>query len=354
MHMIKRYHIGIGLFTILFLLLFSSVNVKTVYGATVSELREFIGVADEKKEDTDENNYEVIIENEGDSSKNSESSSGTSSIDHLELKLVGLQVDLDQCIKENASSIDIVSIADQFYATYIDKEEAKKSQYYSNVYDSINNSSLTDSNYSESSIKDSDFSIGSIGSSTPSIVDGPKYIVTPWGYILNSDGSTSEKNLGVDFGASEGANILAQWNGVVTNVEKDSITGGSTVTIYHGNGLYTKYSHIKALNNITVGYEVYQKECIGTCMDTTYAEPYKDNHVFFQVSLDGEYINPLIVYGDNGKTLYEYWYKTHSEVNVVEEGEEYFIEESIEDILNPENYIHGSADEVIYPDFNME
>ena len=350
--MVKRMALEIGLLATLFLLIYSSVYVNVCYGATVLDLKEMLGVANENSDKTEENKYEVIVENDEGSSNNSSTSGNTSSIEHLSSKMVSLEVELDQLIEQNSPTISIVSKANEVYDTYIQKEKAEKQQNQS-LYSSVNSSSITDSGYSQASVKDSDFSIGSIGGSTPSIVDGPKYIVTPWGYFKNSDGSLSEKNLGIDFGASEGSNILSQWNGIITNVEKDDVTGSKKVTIYHGNGLYTQYSHVNTLDHIVAGYEVSQKECIGTCVNTEYAEPYKENHIFFQVSLDGEYINPLLIYGDNGKTLYEYWYKTHSEVNVVEDDEEYFLEESLDDILNPENYVKGNAEEVIYPDFNM-
>lgn len=216
------------------------------------------------------------------------------------------------------------------------------------------NSSLMANSYSKKNIEsvNSDtFDIGYIGDKAPCIVDGQFKLVTPWGFTKKaSESNYGNKFLGIELYAKENSAIVSQWNGVVVEIGNDDSNKAQYIKIYHGNGIYTVYRHINAANDIAIGDKVGQSQTIGYAVNTTNSEPEKLNHVMYQLEIDDEYINPLLIYGSSGKYIYEQWLTTTSYDNVVEYGEKYYNDIEVNtDIDNTDN-----PPEVLYPDFNIE
>ena len=89
--------------------------------------------------------------------------------------------------------------------------------------------------------------------------------------------------------------IISQWNGVVSKVKDDK------VIIEHGPALRTEY---KGLKNIKVkaGDKVNQYDVLGKLKGKTLS---------FAIELDGEYIDPMRVYGVDGVKEYLNWVATN-------------------------------------------
>lgn len=177
------------------------------------------------------------------------------------------------------------------------------------------------------SIQTLDYNIGYIGQYAVSPVKKYFKIVEPYGFnkaIYQSE--YQSKLLGIKLRAQVGDNIVSQWNGVVVSIERDLSNKMYKIKIYHGNSLYTEYSHVNPKEGLNIGAIVYQGELIGTAMDTSDYEPYLDNHIFYQIKIDGTYINPLLIYGTQGKQAYEAWMRSTDTVNLVEEGEVYYLD----------------------------
>jgi murein DD-endopeptidase MepM/ murein hydrolase activator NlpD len=79
--------------------------------------------------------------------------------------------------------------------------------------------------------------------------------------ILN--GIPKSPHYGLDFAASEGTNILAMLDGVVTLSEKDLYYTGGTVIFDHGHGISTLYMHMKDIH-VKKGQNIKQGDIIGT------------------------------------------------------------------------------------------
>lgn len=95
----------------------------------------------------------------------------------------------------------------------------------------------------------------------------------------------------IDFFAEEGTPVLAVYDGTVLNVET-SIIEGTTVTIDHGNGLYSIYNSLADGDSVTVGQTVKQGDVIGE-VSITNRQEYKDGaHLHFEVMENGELIDP--------------------------------------------------------------
>lgn len=218
-----------------------------------------------------------------------------------------------------------------------------------NQYSEIIKSSFSESEVAE--ISSLSYNIGYIGASAPCIVEKYFKLVTPWGFTKHASEETyGEKMLGIDLYAKEGDKIISQWNGMVVDIGPDDSNEMQYIKIYHGNSTYTIYSHVYPTDRIYVGTKVTQGQIIAEAANTYEYETNKDNHVFYQVRLNGEFINPILVYGNRGQQIYETWLTSYAYDNVVESGEEYFNSKDEEWKIEDKKDIH----EVIFPDFNLE
>lgn len=344
----------VGLATALLLMNCSAFSVIVGYGSTVNDLREYLGIAVDEQESAKDKVYEVEISGGKNSSDKSGTSESTSSSGQSEINLAKLEGRFKQSIQNESSAKVLVNLVNSIVSTKEEIDNSVKNQYYQ---DMMNTSDVVSDSFSDAEeeldLMSGNYMIGDIGSNAISVVDGHKVLVTPWGYMLDSNNNLSEKLLGIDLFAQPGDNICSQWQGVIESV-KDDGNGGSTITIYHGNRLYTQYSHVTPLQGISAGEQVNQGEIIGTAIETTIKEHTKDNHIFYQINIDNEYINPLLIYGDSGERLYDNWYKSSTDTNLIEEGEEYFKTEPDFSYSDTEKYTQGNADVVLYPDFNLD
>ena len=196
-----------------------------------------------------------------------------------------------------------------------------------------------------------DFNIGNIGSQAISVVDNRMTLVTPWGFTKHASEEkfSTSKMLGVNLYALPNDAIKSQWNGVVVEIGNDTqMEGYEYIKVYHGNYLYTTYSHVVSEDGLKVGSKVHQGMTIGYACDTTdYSN--LDNHIFYQISLDGQFINPIFIYGPKGQKLYESWLTSYPYDNVVESGESYFNGNDYDP-----DWDKGVVPDVIYPDFNKD
>ena len=125
---------------------------------------------------------------------------------------------------------------------------------------------------------------------------------------------------GIDLYAGEGNNVLALWNGVISNIyqtDKD----GMVVEISHGEDLKTIYKHLKNVI-VEVGESVKQYDIIGTIMRFDFGEK---SHLHLSVFLDGEYVNPIYLFGNKGLyALREYVSNTSGNYGALMEVESNF------------------------------
>lgn len=100
-----------------------------------------------------------------------------------------------------------------------------------------------------------------------------------------------ESHKAIDFFAEEGTPVLAVYGGTVSNIETTLLTG-TTVTIDHGNGLYTVYNSLESGDDVFVGQKVLQGAEIGVVSVTNRQESAGGAHLHFQVIENGAAIDP--------------------------------------------------------------
>ncbi|MBO7149580.1 MAG: M23 family metallopeptidase [Clostridia bacterium] len=109
--------------------------------------------------------------------------------------------------------------------------------------------------------------------------------------VYNSTLGRFTAHLAIDFFAPEGSDVLAVYDGTILSVETTFLQG-TTVTIDHGNGLYSIYNSLADGDSVAVGQVVKQGDVIGQ-VSTSNRQEYKDGaHVHFSVKEGGELINP--------------------------------------------------------------
>ena len=95
----------------------------------------------------------------------------------------------------------------------------------------------------------------------------------------------------IDFFAEDGAPVYAAYDGVISDIETTLLTG-TTITVDHGNGLYTVYNSLTDGDKVFVGQSVKQGAQIGTVSSSNRQEAAEGAHLHFQVVENGEAINP--------------------------------------------------------------
>lgn len=100
-----------------------------------------------------------------------------------------------------------------------------------------------------------------------------------------------EAHKAIDFYAEEGTPVFAAYGGTVSDIETTLLTG-TTVTIDHGNGLFTVYNSLADGDDVFVGQTVLQGAEIGEVSVTNRQESSGGAHLHFQVIENGAAIDP--------------------------------------------------------------
>lgn len=141
-----------------------------------------------------------------------------------------------------------------------------------------------------------------IQSNLPILSGGDTYRVTsPFGWRVDPvTGQGNGQHKGIDLvlwkGYGTTAPICAAWDGVVTYV-RDSVDGfsrtqtaGNYVIIDHGDGVVTKYYHLRKDSvEVVAGEQVTAGQQIGYMGSTGYST---GAHLHFQLEIDGEPVDP--------------------------------------------------------------
>lgn len=107
----------------------------------------------------------------------------------------------------------------------------------------------------------------------------------------NSTLKRFEAHKAIDFFAEDGTPVYAAYDGVVSDVKTTLLTG-TTVTVDHGDGLFTVYNSLTDGDKVFVGQSVKQGAEIGTVSNSNRQESKEGAHLHFQVVENGEAINP--------------------------------------------------------------
>lgn len=100
---------------------------------------------------------------------------------------------------------------------------------------------------------------------------------------------------GIDIKADKTSVVVASEAGTVESIKNDP-RYGLTITIAHANGYKTIYANLLSSEFVSEGDIVEKGQTIGTVGESASFEVADDPHLHFEMTLDGEYVNPTIYF----------------------------------------------------------
>ena len=113
-------------------------------------------------------------------------------------------------------------------------------------------------------------------------------ITSPFGTARVFNGTLKSYHGGTDFRAAVGSSVIAANDGVIV-IAKDRYYAGGSVVIDHGEGIYTQYYHLSALN-VKIGQSVKKGDIIAL---SGASGRVSGPHLHFGVIVGGVQVNPL-------------------------------------------------------------
>ena len=113
-------------------------------------------------------------------------------------------------------------------------------------------------------------------------------VTSPFGTARVFNGTLKSYHGGTDFRAAVGSSVIAANDGLVA-IAKDRYYAGGSVVIDHGEGIYTQYYHLSALN-VKVGQSVKKGDIIAL---SGASGRVSGPHLHFGVIVGGVQVNPL-------------------------------------------------------------
>ncbi len=116
-------------------------------------------------------------------------------------------------------------------------------------------------------------------------IDVPVYSLTMNDYRAHT---------GVDIAANLGEEVIASSGGVVSKIWNDPMMG-SSITIDHGDNIYTTYKNLApgSTDSLSVGDRVMMGQTIGAIGESALIEIAEEPHVHVEMTVDGSYVDPL-------------------------------------------------------------
>ena len=100
------------------------------------------------------------------------------------------------------------------------------------------------------------------------------------------------EHVGVDFAASEGAQVFAVDDGVVESIDKEDVLLGTQITVKHANGIKSIYRFVTEKDGLTVGDMVKKGDVIASVAEAN-GDEYKDGtHLHFSMEQNGKVVDP--------------------------------------------------------------
>lgn len=100
-----------------------------------------------------------------------------------------------------------------------------------------------------------------------------------------------EAHKAIDFEATDGEDVYAVYNGTVTAIDEDYLSG-TVITIDHGDGIVTRYGSLATSTAVKVGDKVTTGQKIGTASNTAKNSSKDGAHLRFEVLKDGVKVDP--------------------------------------------------------------
>ncbi len=112
------------------------------------------------------------------------------------------------------------------------------------------------------------------------------------GFVFSATLNQWQTHSGIDYVTETATDVMACLDGVVTTVITNDILNGGVVVISHDGGLESTYMSLASDIYVSEGDTVSKGDVIGQTSQTAYAEYMEGIHVHFELTQDGEYVDP--------------------------------------------------------------
>ncbi|MFI3168310.1 MAG: M23 family metallopeptidase [Bacillota bacterium] len=112
------------------------------------------------------------------------------------------------------------------------------------------------------------------------------------GFVFSQTLNQWQTHSGIDYVTDVASDVMACYDGVVTSVITNDILNGGVVVISHEGGLESTYMSLGSDITVSVGDTVSKGDVIGQTSQSAYAEYAEGIHVHFELTQDGEYVDP--------------------------------------------------------------
>lgn len=282
-------------------------QIITVFGYEVDDLREFSGEQRIKTEEYLKSNEDIVKMYDAHKIKKEESELlGYESLaieigkkrDELNLSRGELVKEIRSGMAQNTDAsllitktdeikkIDTMLIQDNMQIPEVTRDDVEINSQYAIAEEKIR-------------IANESFELGEIGERMKSPVKDLFKIYYPYGEMKNPYNQDEVwRNNGVYLDLpKKGSEVRVQWNGTVKKVVTGDVTWGNYIVVQHGASLETSYSFMDTIT-VREGQELKQYDKLGTSLD---------KYLYFEVILDGAYVNPFKLYGSTGVNVYNTW-----------------------------------------------
>lgn len=134
------------------------------------------------------------------------------------------------------------------------------------------------------------------------VKDNETWVASGFGFRIDPIYKTRKFHWGMDFSGQTGLEIHATGNAKVVNIRRSRRGYGNQITLDHGYGYQTTYSHLHQIL-VRQGQEVRRGEVIGLMGSTGKSTA---PHLHYEVEKDGKKVNPIyFFYNDLSPTEYD-------------------------------------------------
>ena len=98
-------------------------------------------------------------------------------------------------------------------------------------------------------------------------------------------------HMGIDYAAKKGDSVVSVWDGIVKKVYKDNFWG-HCIEIEHPGNIISVYKNLEKKISVKEGDKVSKGQAIATVGDSAVVEKRDEEHLHFELWVNGETINP--------------------------------------------------------------
>lgn len=117
-------------------------------------------------------------------------------------------------------------------------------------------------------------------------------VINDYTFYYNKTLDCYHYHTGLDMSAEAGTEVVACLDGTVESITVGDLLDGTKIVLSHADGVKTSYYFVDAAEGLKAGDKVSRGDVIGTVAEPTGSEYKEGAHLHFEVSKNGEVVDP--------------------------------------------------------------